>query len=986
MTPERWLRAQEIFLAATERESGSRAAFLEEECRGDPELREEVESLLSTFDAAPSSFLESPAIEGVPELSPAEQVGFRPVGKGTRLGPYEILSPLGAGGMGEVYRAKDERLGREVAVKVLSAELSLDASRVKRFEKEARSASALNHPNIVTVYDTGSSEGATWMAMERVDGETLRKLASSGPTPIKKVLAIATQIADGLASAHGGGIVHRDLKPENVMVTKDGLVKILDFGLAKLTSTGSGSDEGSKLPTVSGTTPGLILGTVGYMSPEQAGGATVDFRSDQFSFGSILYELVTGRRAFTGKTPIDVLGAILNDEPQAIGEVNPRTPTPLRWIIERCLAKEPRQRYSSTDDLARDLATLRDHLSEATSGASVGPRARRRLWRPSLVGVVALLVVSGAVLQLTRRPPPPKPPPKPPLKVRQLTSNSAEDPVGSGELSPDGKYLAYTDKAGMHIKLIETGEIQSVPEPDALEGRRMIWEIGPWHPDSTRFFVNAHPGGWDQEGPSSQGTSIWTVLLMGGPPRKLYDDAQVYSVSPDGSSIAFGTKPGKLGDSEIWLMGPGGERARRLYEVDSNPSLPGLQWFRDGQRVVYGISDEAGGRLVSRSLKGGPVTTILPSKGVDQSTLDRINSVAWSPDGRLVYSLPEPEPDSATGDSLNFWELPIDPHTGEPLGKPRRLTNWTGFGVTASASIADGKRLAFLKWIGQTTIYVAPLQTSGAIGSPRHFTLSESNSSGADWTSDGRTLVFVSNRSGHYGIYRQSLNDDAPQPLVVGPQDVGRPRVSPDGAWVVYQTSTASGDPSRPTQVMRVPIAGGPSHLALMARPNARIACARSPADVCVIGEPTESREQVVITAFDPVHGRGAELARFDAGPNGDSHWDLSPDGALIGFCSSPAGPIRVLSLRGQPTREIRVKGWSNLRSLGWAANGSALLVGDLVQGTAALLRVDFRGNAQVLWQQHGSRGLTGRPSPDGRYLAIDDWAVSVNLWMMQNF
>ena len=351
----------------------SRATFLEEACRDDPELRTEVESLLSSLGAASSGFLESPAIEGVPALSPTERAGSRSVGKGTRLGPYEILSPLGAGGMGEVYRARDERLGREVAIKVLSAELSEDASRVKRFEKEARSASALNHPNIVTVYDFGSSDGLSYIAMEKVDGETLRKLVAGGPVPIKKLLPIATQIADGLARAHEAGIVHRDLKPENVMVTRDGLVKILDFGLAKLTSTGSGSDEGSKLPTMSGTTPGVIMGTVGYMSPEQASGAAVDFRSDQFSFGSILYEMATGKRAFQGKTPIDVLGAILNEEPQPIGAVNPQAPTQLRWIIERCLAKEPRQRYSSTDDLARDLATLRDHLSEATSGS----RARR---------------------------------------------------------------------------------------------------------------------------------------------------------------------------------------------------------------------------------------------------------------------------------------------------------------------------------------------------------------------------------------------------------------------------------------------------------------------------------------------------------------------------------------------------------------------------------------------------------------------------------
>src|SRR5262245_35373491 len=225
----------------------------------------------------------------------------------SRLGPYEILSPLGAGGMGEVYRARDERLGREVAVKVLPPSVSSDPERVKRFEKEARSASALNHPNIVTVHDLGTTDGTSWIAMELVSGETLRSLLSSGPIQMKKLLGIATQVAEGLARAHEAGIVHRDLKPENVMVTKDGLVKILDFGLAKLTSTMSGSDEGSNLPTMTGTTPGVVVGTVGYMSPEQAGGQVVDFRSDQFSFGSILYEMATGKRAFQKKTAVDTL-------------------------------------------------------------------------------------------------------------------------------------------------------------------------------------------------------------------------------------------------------------------------------------------------------------------------------------------------------------------------------------------------------------------------------------------------------------------------------------------------------------------------------------------------------------------------------------------------------------------------------------------------------------------------------------------------------
>jgi len=318
------------------------------------------------------------------------------VAAGSRLGPYEVLVPLGAGGMGEVWKARDTRLGREVAVKVLPAEVASDPSRLKRFEKEARAASALNHPNIVTIYDIGSVDSVSYIAMEKVDGKTLREVLFSGPLPIKRLLQIAAQIADGLARAHEAGIVHRDLKPENLMVTKDGLVKILDFGLAKLTQTGSGSDEASHLPTETGTSPGVVLGTAGYMSPEQASGAVVDFRSDQFSFGSILYEMATGKRAFQKGTAIDTLSAILHEDPRPVAEINPEAPAPLRWIVERCLAKDPDGRYASSRDLARELTTVRDHLSETSfSGASpatMPPRVASR--RRAVIG----LAVGGALL------------------------------------------------------------------------------------------------------------------------------------------------------------------------------------------------------------------------------------------------------------------------------------------------------------------------------------------------------------------------------------------------------------------------------------------------------------------------------------------------------------------------------------------------------------------------------------------------------------
>src|SRR5262245_54491569 len=307
--------------------------------------------------------------------------------------------------MGEVYRARDSRLEREVAIKVLPAELASDDLKRKRFETEVRSASSLNHPNIVTIYDVGLEDGVPYMAMERVGGQTLRQILELGPVSGRKLLELATQIAEGLAKAHEAGIVHRDLKPENVMVTKEGLVKILDFGLAKQVGPVSGSDEGSHLPTETGTSPGVVLGTVGYMSPEQAGGQLVDFRSDQFSFGLILYEMATGKRAFQKDTAVDTLSAILHEEPNPVAEINPEAPAPLRWIVERCLAKDPEERFGTTRDLARDIASVRDHLSDAAVVSGAGkerPRRRKRLLWPG-ISVAAAVVIAAGIVILTRQ-------------------------------------------------------------------------------------------------------------------------------------------------------------------------------------------------------------------------------------------------------------------------------------------------------------------------------------------------------------------------------------------------------------------------------------------------------------------------------------------------------------------------------------------------------------------------------------------------------
>ena len=286
---------------------------------------------------------------------------FDTLGPGSRIGPYEITEFIGQGGMGEVYRAHDVNLDRTVALKLLPLEVADDPDRVHRFEEEARAASALSHPSIVTIYDAGQIGSRAFISMELVAGETLREILQSGVMPLRKTLHIAAQIADGLAIAHDALLVHRDLKPENIKVSRDGFAKILDFGLAKRIPRDGGL---ASVVTVLETMPGTVLGTAGYMSPEQASAGRVDFRSDQFSFGVILYEMLTGRRAFDRTTIAETLSAIIREEPVRIVHINPSVPPPVRWIVERCLAKEPADRYAITRDLARDLGDARDHIGE----------------------------------------------------------------------------------------------------------------------------------------------------------------------------------------------------------------------------------------------------------------------------------------------------------------------------------------------------------------------------------------------------------------------------------------------------------------------------------------------------------------------------------------------------------------------------------------------------------------------------------------------
>ncbi len=914
---------------------------------------------------------------------------------GKKVSRYRVLEVLGGGGMGVVFKAEDIKLGRRVALKFLPEETAKDVPTLHRFEQEARAASALNHPNICTIYGIEEHEGQPFIVMELLEGETLRELLSAAktktaPLQLEKLLDLAAQITEGLDAAHHKGIIHRDIKPANVFVTTQGQAKILDFGLAKLVPVLAAAEHypGGDHPTddvhgargetvpVPASDPllsrtGVAMGTAGYMSPEQVRGEKLDARTDLFSFGLVLYEMAAGQRAFTGETTPILHDAILSHTPTPVRQLNPELPSRLEEIITKALEKEREARYQSASEIRADFDSLRRKLE---------PRLLGTRWRKMAAGVAALLVASAIFWFANRQPSSLRQ--RPDLKLRQLTSNSADNRVTSGTISPDGNYLAYADTKGMYIKLIATGEIRTVPHPAELQSEGVGWEAGFWFPDSARFVANAHPPLQSTDDWNPGGASIWMVSVLGEVPRKLRDNAGAYSVSPDGSAIAFGTKMGRRGPREIWLMDPDGEHARKLFEADEDGSVFNLSWSPDGQRLLYQQTDKSGDTLVSRDLKGGPPTALSP---LSASEAAKVRDISWLPDGRTIWARDEPE---AILPTCNFWIMRFDFRTGKVIEKPKRLTNWSGFCMATTGTkgvTADGKRLVFLEWESHVKSYVADLAAGGTkLLRPRRFPQSESSDEALDWTPDSKAIFLESNRTGADGLYKQALQEDTAEPLFETGGFGGSTHVTPDGQWVIY----SAWPPKVPLPVMRVPITGGPPEQLLVVKPDSLLTCAKSPSELCVIAEPSDDRKQVTVTSLDPVHGRGPEFARFELDLQ-EHNWqfELSPDGSRIAATPSPEGPIYILSLRGQATQQVHVKGWSNLRSLSWAADGKSLFVSSGNRQERSLLHVDLQGHAHFLWQNPGAYGESGAvASPDGRHLAMYGRTLNSNIWMIENF
>lgn len=914
------------------------------------------------------------------------------ISPGRRIGPYEVLSPLGAGGMGEVYRARDTKLNRDAALKVLPEILARDPERMARFKREAQVLASLNHPNIATIYGFEESDGVSALAMELVEGPTLAEQMAvdrlrvgegtalprerealayhslAGPIPLDECLPIAKQIADALEYAHERGIIHRDLKPANIKVTPQGVVKILDFGLAKALEGDSASSASNLMNsptlTAAATQAGVIIGTAAYMSPEQARGRAADRRADIWSFGCVLYEVLAGKRLFDGETVSDTLAAILKSEPDW-GTLPSSTPPRIRELLRRCLTKDPRQRL-------RDIGEARIAIEEAMSGVGaegvrpgevglsgmppmeIERRSPLRRALPWVVGLIVGAVAAGlAVWRLSA-------PAAPAAAMRFSAVTNFPGVQSQPAFSPDGRSIAFVSNRdgdyNIYVGLVRGGNLVQITHDSNLESRPA------WSPDgATLAYARLNESGiWD----------IWEIPALGGTPRRVTLNASDPDYSRDGHSLAYANSS----DGAIWVSGVSGENARQVAKSagpgwhDAEP-----RFSPDGSHIAFA------------SCANGPYAELrvvdLASGKVRQLTRDDAlaRSPAWSPDGRSIYFA------SSRGGAMNIWKIPA---TGD---SPEQIT--AGQSEDAQLDVSsDGKRIVFSTWHENVNIAQLDLQANpGQRGLKTLTTDPVRNQVAPAYSPDGKRLVYFSNLNGVENENIWVSNSDGSNPLLLVQDSRINvfPHWTPDSRHIVYCSESKA---ESPDEYRSVSVSGGAPQTILSSVVDRWF-------DVGRDGRMLFRKAGDQVEAFDPRNGKTESLGTIHGAENvKPARW--SPDERSIAYSVSASkeddlraglwvddfkNPPRqvfrgwvIWYARGPGNEIYLAEGKPDLKSVmwkvGWDGKG-------LTRTSATILMihsywVDPARNTQDEFDM----------SPDGRHIALDMQTVlGANIGMIEN-
>jgi eukaryotic-like serine/threonine-protein kinase len=848
---------------------------------------------------------------------------------GTKLGPYDIESLLGAGGMGEVYRARDARLNRLVAIKVLPKSFSADADRLQRFMQEARAAAALNHPNILSIFDIGEENGAPYIVSELLEGVTLREQLRSGPLPVRRAADCGLQVARGLAAAHDKGIVHRDLKPENIFLIEDGRVKILDFGLAKLTRPEGGNEGGDTLTAQVNTEPGQVMGTVGYMAPEQVRGKATDHRSDIFALGSILYEMVSGKRAFRGETAADTMSAILKEEPEELTETGRNVPASLERIVRHCLEKNPAQRFQSAGDVAFALEALADSSISSRTGAQVAvmdssgtgahdastEKAARR--KGVALAVVAALALAGIGWWLGQRSV------RAPLaEYQQITFRTGA--IGDARFTPDGSivysaswdggqpqlYMARTSESGSRELGLKDADLLAISTNGELAIRL-----------DTAFY-----SGYARSG------TLARVPLSGGTPREVLDNVQDADWAADGEHLA------------VVRFVPENRHWRLEYPV-GKVLLDTINWIStpkispDGKRVAFSDHENTGGD------DEGSIAVIEPDGQEKKlsSGWASIQGVVWSPAGDEIWFTA-----TRQGSAENLRGVTLG-------GKLRTITNVPG-GMWLQ-DIRNGVALTVTHQIRLGIRGVAP-------GGKEERELGWLGWAGLrDMSRDGRKVLFEEEGDGGGPNYTVFLRDtDGSPPVRIG-EGLGE-AISPDGKWVVTK-------PAKSGVLYLVPTGAG--EMRQLTHDNIIYESARYLPD----------GKQLVARGIEAGHGARDYLINVNDGtakpltPEGLVGTNLSADGSKVAVLGGD-GKWGVWPLDGSGFQLIPGLD-SKYHVTGWSPDGASVYVQTSHQQEriARILQVDVKTGKMQPWRTFGGDMPSGATAAFVPMLSRDESAYA---------